>query len=83
MCNSGIFRTLVYSESWHIENQRHIQNPGISKTLAHSEPDAYSESWTIQNPGIFRTGGILRTLSNIYDGALYKTANGCNCFCKL
>ena len=26
-----IFRTLLYSESWDIQNQRHIQNPGISK----------------------------------------------------
>ena len=24
----------------------------------------------IKNPGIFRTGGILRTFSSIYDGAL-------------
>ena len=55
---------MVYSESWHIQNQSHIQNSGISKTLVHSEPETYSESWAIQNPGIFRTGGILRTLSN-------------------
>ena len=57
--NPGIFRTLVYSESWHIQNQRHIQNPGI-----------------------FRIGGILRTLSNIYKGALSETANGYN-FCNI
>ena len=48
MYNLSIFRTLVYSESWHIQNQRHIQNPGISKTLAHSEQK------NIQNPGLFR-----------------------------
>ena len=59
-----IFRTLVYSESWYIQYQRHIQNPGISKTLAHSEPETYSESWANQNPRIFRTGGILRSLSS-------------------
>ena len=41
--NSGIFRTLVYLESWHIQNQRHTQKPVISKTLAHSEPETYSE----------------------------------------
>ena len=41
--------TLAYSESWYIQNQWHIQDPGISKTLAHSElqrssePEAYSE----------------------------------------
>ena len=38
---------LTYPKLWHIQNQRHIENPGI-----------------------FRTGGILRTLSNIYDGVL-------------
>ena len=26
LCNSGIFRTQVYLERWHIPNQRHIQN---------------------------------------------------------
>ena len=46
--NPGKFITPVYSEFWHIQNQRHIQNPGISKTLAYSEPKTYSESWTIQ-----------------------------------
>ena len=65
-----MFRTLVYSESWHIQNQKHIQNSGRSKNLEHSEPETYSESWVIQNPGIFRTAYILRTLSNIDDGAL-------------
>ena len=63
LCNPVIFRTLVYSEFWHIQNQRHIQNPCISKTLANSEPDAYSESWAKQNPEIFRTVRILKTLT--------------------
>ena len=49
--------TLAYSELWyiqsqHTQNQGHIQNPGISKTLLHSEPEAYSESWAFQNPEI-------------------------------
>ena len=52
---------MVSSESWYIVKQSHIQNPGVSKTLAHLEPETYLESWTIQNPGIFRTGGILKT----------------------
>ena len=43
LCNSGIFRTLVYSEPRHIQNQRHIQNPGLFTTLGYSEPEAYSE----------------------------------------
>ena len=42
--NSSIFRTLVYLESWHIQNMRHIQNPGIPKSLAHSESETSSES---------------------------------------
>ena len=53
---SGIIRaysepcvTLAYLELWY------FQNPGISKTLVHSEPQTYSESWAIQNPGIFRS----------------------------
>ena len=37
-----IFKILVYSEFWHIQNLEHIQNPGIFKTLAHSEPETYS-----------------------------------------
>ena len=27
LCNPRIFKTLVYSEDWHIQNPRHIQNP--------------------------------------------------------
>ena len=49
MYNSRIFKTLVYSELWHIQNQKHIQNSGISKTLTHLEPETYSESWNTQN----------------------------------
>ena len=33
--------TLAYSELWYIQNQRHIEKPGISKTLAYSKPEAY------------------------------------------
>ena len=56
-----IFRTQEYSEpegypeSWNNENsgifrtRRHIQNPGIFRTLIYPEP------WYIQNPGILRT----------------------------
>ena len=65
--------TLAYSESRHILNKKHIQNPGISKTLAYSELETYLESWATQNTWIFRTGDILRTLSNIYDEVLWET----------
>ena len=35
--------TLVYPKLWHIQNQRHIQNHGLFRTLGYSEPEAYSE----------------------------------------
>ena len=54
----------------------------MPKTLTHSEPEAYSECWAIQNSGIFKTVAILATLSNIYNGTLWKTANVYNYFCK-
>ena len=73
VCNPGIFRTLPYSESWHIQNQRnignqkhienpklwhiqnpklwyirnqrHMQNPGLFRTVGYSESEAYSEPY--------------------------------------
>ena len=35
---SCIFRTLVYLASGHIQSQKHIQNPGLFKTLVYSQP---------------------------------------------
>ena len=55
--------TVVYPEPWHIQNQKHIQNPGIFATLVYSEP------LYIQNAGIFKIQGIFKTLSNIYNEA--------------
>ena len=51
-----IIRTLIYLETYHIQNQRYIQKPGIFKTLKYLEP-CY-----IQNPCIFRNRGIFRFL---------------------
>ena len=48
-CVTLAYSELIYSKSWHIQNKRYIQNPSISKTLAHSELETYSESWAIQN----------------------------------
>ena len=39
----SILRFLVYSEAWHIQNLRHIQNPGISKTRSMSRTLVFSE----------------------------------------
>ena len=57
----------------------HIQNLGISRILAYSEPESYSQSWC---PDIFRTRGISRTLSNTCDEELtaVKVVNGYNYF---
>ena len=48
LCYSDIFKTMVYPEPQHIQNYKHIQNPGIFRTLVHSEPRY------IQNTGIFK-----------------------------
>ena len=42
LCNSGIFRTMVYLEPWHILNQKHIRNPGILRGLGYSKSEIYS-----------------------------------------
>ena len=42
LCNTGIFRTVLYPEPWHIQNQLYIQN-------------AYSQPWYIENPDKLRT----------------------------
>ena len=72
--NPGISRTPAYSEPeaysepWYIQNLRHIQISGIFRSLAYLEP-LHS-----QYPGIIKTGGMLRTLSNIYDGAFCENS---------
>ena len=61
MCNRDIFRILAYSEPWHIQNQKHIQNRGIFRILAYSSTGIFrilvyskpcyihSEPWYIQS----------------------------------
>ena len=45
LCNPSIFRTLIYSKPWHMQNQMHMQkNPGIFKT------ELYLEPWDTRNP---------------------------------
>ena len=39
----SIFRTLVYPKLRHSQNMRHVQNPGLRRTLGYLEPEAYSE----------------------------------------
>ena len=68
LCNSGVFRTVVYMEPWHIQNQKHVKNPGIFATLLRPEPPY------IQNAGIFKIQGIFRTLPNIYDETFFKNS---------
>ena len=58
----------MYSESLHIQNQRHTQNPVTFQTLLHSEPwyihnHRNIQNLThIQNNGLFSTRDILRNL---------------------
>ena len=74
---SCISRTAVYLESWHIQNQKHIQNPriftiliyseprypGIFRTLAYSKPEAYPEH--CQAPEMKRFVKIVNGYNNI------------------
>ena len=64
LCYPDIFKTVVCPEPWHIQNQKHIQNPAIFTTVVHSEPRY------IQNAGIFNIWGIFRTHLYMYDEAL-------------
>ena len=68
LCNPDIFRTAVCPESWDIQNQKHIQNPGIFTSLVYLEPPY------IQKAGIFKIRGIFRTLPNIYDEAFCENS---------
>ena len=81
LCYPDIFKTVVYPEPWHIQNQKHIQNPGKFTTLVYSEPRY------IQNAGIFKIWGIFRYRPRIYYEALIDfTAiiifTNYNYFCK-
>ena len=63
--NSCIFRTLPYTESWHIENTRFIQNSvkAYFGTLCNAHTLRtlpYSELCHIQNFATFRTRDIFR-----------------------
>ena len=70
LCSSCIFRTLSYSESWHIYNPTYIQNSvkvysGIFRILCNARMLStlpYLELCHIQNFGIFLTRGIFRIL---------------------
>ena len=60
LCNPGLFRTLVYSETWYCDTW-YIQNPGIFRNLVLRHL-VYSEPWHIQKPSI-ATPAIFRTLA--------------------
>ena len=74
------FRTLIYPESWHIQNQKHIQNPDTLTILVYSEP---------RYPGIFRTLAYPKPKDypeHCQTSAMkrfVKVVNGYNYFCKL
>ena len=43
LCNTSIFRTVVYPEPEAYSEPWYIQNPRIFRTLAYSNSEAYSE----------------------------------------
>ena len=47
---SSIFRSMVYSKLWHIQNHKHMQNPGIFRKAVCSEPWNTQNLRQIQNP---------------------------------
>ena len=79
--------TFIYSEVWYIQNSGIFKTRGIFRTLV------YPKFWHIQNQRYIKTPGLLKTLGYsepevslepyIYDGALWKIANGYNCFPNL
>ena len=70
LCNTCMFTALLYSEYWHIQNPRYIQNSvkvfsGIFRTLCNAwilRNLQYSELCHVHNFGIFRTQGTFRIL---------------------
>ena len=50
VCYSNIFQTVVYPEPWHIQNQKHIHNPGVFTTLVYSERWHYQNLRHVHNP---------------------------------
>ena len=88
LCNSCIFRTMPYSESWDIQNLRYIQNSvkaysGIFRKMCIScilRALPYSELCHIQTFATFRTPGIFRILfiqthSGIFHNNSFNTIN--------
>ena len=80
LCNSCIFRTLPYSESWHIKNPRqiyselcrgifwHIQNTVLRSHIENSSIFValpYSEFWHIQDPRHIQNHVYIGTFRNI------------------
>ena len=77
----NIFRTLVYSEPWQIQNHRHMQSLGIFRTLAYSEPWHLQNQRHIENFGIFRTLGCFVKIVNIfYEKNIMNSLNICVIF---
>ena len=82
LCNPDIFRAFVFSEIWHVQNQKHIQNPVTLGTRA------YSELSYIQSTGVFRTQPYseFQAYSEPYQRSrvehFSEIVKGYNCFCN-
>ena len=67
-----IFKALVFPKLWHIQTQKHIQNPGLFRTLRYSTLEAYSEPCQIST-----MERLEEQLTAIIIFASY------NCFCNI
>ena len=73
LCNPDIFRTLAYSEPWHIQKSGIFRIRDIFRTLAYSEIEAYSEP--CKTSAMAKTFAKIincRVLSRHFLGPVYK-----------
>ena len=48
-CVTLAYLELQYIQNHDIQTQKHIQNPGIFRTLAYSKPKAYSDIYDVEH----------------------------------
>ena len=75
LCYPDIFKTVVCSKPWDVQEGKYIQNPGIFTTLVHSEPRY------IQNASIFKSDAYSEPCQHIRWSVNYF--QGYNYFHKL
>ena len=83
LIDSCTFETLVYPESWHIQNQKHIQNAGIFTILVYLEPryTCIFRMLAYSKPEACSEGAFVQEASA--KERFLEVVNGCNYFRKL